>query len=256
MMKKTILLSNDDGISSAGLNALAGALERLGIIYVVAPDREQSASSHALSIHRPLRMDKVAENSYSVDGTPTDCINLAVNGLLKDNKPDLIVSGINKGENLGDDVTYSGTVSAAMEGTLLGIPSVAISLEGRSDFEFATASEYATLISEYVLMHGLPSDILLNVNIPKIEHGEIKGIKITRQGKRVYNDAVVEKVDPRGREYYWIGGDELGSLQLDNSDIDAVKKGYVSVTPIKLDLTDHDYIKFLEKDLLKLKKNA
>ncbi|NIS09831.1 MAG: 5'/3'-nucleotidase SurE, partial [Candidatus Dadabacteria bacterium] len=190
-MKKTILLSNDDGISSAGLNALAGALEPLGEIYIVAPDREQSASSHALSIHRPLRMDKITENSYSVDGTPTDCVNLAINGLLKGSKPDIVVSGINKGENLGDDVTYSGTVSAAMEGTLLGIPSVALSLQGRNDFDFTASCRYSALIAEYVLECGLPKDILLNVNIPNLEPDNIKGIKITRQGKRVYNDAIV-----------------------------------------------------------------
>ncbi|NIP39134.1 MAG: 5'/3'-nucleotidase SurE [Candidatus Dadabacteria bacterium] len=256
MMKKTILLSNDDGINSAGLSALAGALEHLGEIYIVAPDREQSASSHALSIHRPLRMDKVAENSYSVDGTPTDCINLAINGLLKEKKPDLVVSGINKGENLGDDITYSGTVSAAIEGTLLAVPSVALSAEGRKDFNFDAACHYSAKIAQYVLQKGLPADTLLNVNIPKLDLDDIKGIKITRQGKRIYNDAVVEKIDPRGREYYWIGGDELGSVELDNSDIDSVKSGYVSVTPIKLDLTDYGYIKFLEQDFVKLKKHA
>ena len=252
-MKKKILLSNDDGINSSGLNALARALDHIGDIFIVAPDREQSASSHALSIHRPLRIDNISKNSYSVDGTPTDCINLAINGILKNNKPDLIVSGINKGENLGDDITYSGTVSAAIEGTLLGIPSIAISLEGRNDYNFESSRHFSAQIAEYVLQKGLPSDVLLNVNIPKLDIKEIKGIKITCQGKRIYNDAVVEKIDPRGKQYYWIGGDELGSVEIENSDIDALKKGYVSVTPIKLDLTDHNYISFLEKDFLKIK---
>jgi 5'-nucleotidase len=255
-MNKIILLSNDDGINSSGLNALAEALHRFGNIFIVAPDREQSASSHALSIHRPLRIDKISDNSYSVDGTPTDCINLAVNGILKNNKPDLIVSGINKGQNLGDDITYSGTVSAAIEGTLLGIPSVAISLEGRNDYNYDTSRHYSAKIAEYVLQNKLPPDILLNVNIPNLDIKEIKGIKITRQGKRIYNEAVVEKIDPRGKEYYWIGGDELDSIELENSDIDALKKGYVSVTPIKLDLTDYNFINFLEKDFLKIKEHA
>jgi 5'-nucleotidase len=255
-MNKTILLSNDDGINSSGLNALIGALDHFGNIFIVAPDREQSACSHALSIHRPLRIDKISTNSYSVDGTPTDCINLAVNGILKDNKPDLIVSGINKGENLGDDITYSGTVSAAIEGTLLGIPSIAISLEGRNDYNYEPSLHFSAIVAEYVLQNGLPRDILLNVNIPKLALQEIKGIKITRQGKRIYNDSIVEKVDPRGKKYYWIGGDELDSIELENSDIDALKKGYVSVTPIKLDLTDYNFINFLEKDFLKIKEHA
>jgi 5'-nucleotidase len=244
-MNKIILLSNDDGINSSGLNALAEALHRFGNIFIVAPDREQSASSHALSIHRPLRIDKISDNSYSVDGTPTDCINLAVNGILKNNKPDLIVSGINKGQNLGDDITYSGTVSAAIEGTLLGIPSVAISLEGRNDYNYDTSRHYSAKIAEYVLQNKLPPDILLNVNIPNLDIKEIKGIKITRQGKRIYNEAVVEKIDPRGKEYYWIGGDELDSIELENSDIDAL-----------IDLTDYNFINFLEKDFLKIKEHA
>jgi len=256
MTKKTILLSNDDGINSSGLHALAQSLNHLGEIIIAAPDREQSASSHALSIHRPLRIDKVAENSYSIDGTPTDCINLAVNGILKHRKPDLVVSGINKGENLGDDVTYSGTVSAAMEGTLLGIPSIAVSLQGKSYFDFTAAAHYCRIVDEYVLSNNLPKDVLLNVNIPDIELSDIKGIRITRQGKRIYDDAIVEKIDPRGREYYWIGGDELKSVELENSDMDAIKNGFVSVTPIKLDLTDYEYIKHLQMDLLNIKKHA
>lgn len=256
MMNKTILLSNDDGINSSGLYALCDALRPFGTIYIVAPDREQSASSHALSIHRPLRIDRISENTYSVDGTPTDCINLAVNGILKNNRPDLIVSGINKGENLGDDITYSGTVSAAIEGTLLGIPSIAVSLEGRADYNYDASRHYSAHIAEYVLQNKLPADILLNVNIPKLNIKEIKGVKITRQGKRIYNDAVVEKTDPRGRQYYWIGGDELDSVDLENSDIDALNNGFVSITPIKLDLTDYDFIEFLQKDFLKTKEHA
>jgi 5'-nucleotidase len=255
-MNYNLLLSNDDGINSSGLHALANALSKLGKIYIVAPDREQSASSHALSIHRPLRIEKVSENSFSVDGTPTDCINIAINGILNNTKPDIIVSGINRGENLGDDITYSGTVSAAIEGTLLGIPSLAVSLQGRNDFEFEAASYFSHLISSYILTNPIPKDTLINMNIPGLPLKEIKGIKITRQGKRLYNDPIIEKTDPRGKKYYWIGGCELESMEMENSDIEAIKKGFVSITPIKLDMTDYSLMKKLEKDLSKLKINA
>lgn len=244
-----ILISNDDGINSAGLNALSEALRILGEIVIVAPDRDQSAVSHSLSLYRPLRIDEIAENVYSIDGTPTDCINLAINGLLIDRKPDLIVSGINKGENLGDDITYSGTVSAAMEGTLLGIPSIAVSLTTKCNFYFDTASYYSLMIVKYVLRRGLPEGILLNVNIPNLPKDKVRGVKVTRQGKRVYGEPIVENTDPRGRKYYWIGGNELGSLDIENSDIIAVRQGSVSVTPIKLDLTDYGFLERLETDL-------
>jgi len=247
-MSTLILVSNDDGINSQGLDALVAALKDLGEVIVVAPDRDQSASSHSLSLHRPLRMDKIADNVYTVDGTPTDCINLAVNGILRDSKPDLVVSGINKGANLGDDITYSGTVSAAIEGTLLKVPSIAISLNSKKDFHFQTASKYSTSISRYVLNHGLPEGILLNVNIPNIEEKSIKGVRITKQGKRIYDEPVVEKVDPRGKQYFWIGGNELGYVDIENSDVVTVNEGYVSVTPIKLDLTDYDYLSTLCRD--------
>lgn len=243
-----ILISNDDGINSAGLNALCEALRIIGEIIVVAPDRDQSAVSHSLSLYRPLRIEEIADSVYSVDGTPTDCVNLAINGLLKNRRPDLMVSGINKGENLGDDITYSGTVSAAMEGTLLGIPSVAISLATKNDFHFETASHYALMISKYVLRRGLPEGTLLNVNIPNLPQDRVRGVKVTRQGKRVYGEPIVENIDPRGRKYYWIGGNELGSLEIENSDIVAVRQGYVSVTPIKLDLTDYDFLEKLKLD--------
>ncbi|HXP52908.1 MAG TPA: 5'/3'-nucleotidase SurE, partial [Bacteroidia bacterium] len=155
-MSIKILISNDDGINSQGLHVLGEILKTLGEVFIVAPDRDQSAASHALSLHRPLRIEEISQNAYSVDGTPTDCINLAVNGLLKSKKPDLIVSGINKGENLGDDITYSGTVSAAIEGTLLEIPSIAVSVVSKNGFYFDTASYYALMIAKYVLRKGLP----------------------------------------------------------------------------------------------------
>ena len=247
-MSIRILVSNDDGISSEGLDALAVSLDELGEVYVVAPDRDQSAASHSLSLHRPLRAERISEKIFSVDGTPTDCINLAVNGLLKDKKPDLVVSGINKAANLGDDITYSGTVSAAIEGTLLKIPSIAISLASRKDFRFSTAAHYAKIVAKYVLDNGLPDDLLLNVNIPNLDIEDVKGIKITKQGKRLYEDPIVEKIDPRGKEYYWIGGNELGYIDIKDSDIATVMDGYVSITPIKLDLTDYGYLSKLSED--------
>lgn len=249
-MSATILISNDDGINSEGLHKLHETLKPLGEVIVVAPDRDQSAVSHSLSLYRPLRIERISDFIYTVDGTPTDCINLAVNGIMKDKKPDLIVSGINKGENLGDDITYSGTVSAAMEGALLGVPSIAISLAGKNTFKFDAALYYSQLISKFVLKNRLPKDTLLNVNIPGAERDEIKGIKVTRQGKRVYGEPIVEKIDPRGKKYYWIGGDELGFLDIENSDIEAVGGGYVSVTPISLDLTNYGFLEQLRDDLL------
>ncbi len=249
-----ILISNDDGINSEGLHSLAETVKELASeIFIVAPDRDQSASSHSLSLHKPLRADRIAENVYSVDGTPTDCINLAINGLLKDKKPDLIVSGINKAANVGEDITYSGTVSAAMEGTLLKVPSIAFSLASRNNFKFDTASYYSKIIAEYVIANGLPDGTFLNVNIPNLNVDEVKGIKITKQGKRLYEEPVVRKTDPRGREYFWIGGNELGYLKIEESDIVSVVEGYVSITPIKLDMTDYGYLNLLNEKMNGLK---
>ena len=247
-MISRILLSNDDGVTSEGLSALADALSHLGEVYTVAPDRDQSASSHSLTLTRPLRMEEISERKFSVDGTPTDCINLAVNGILKDGKPDLVVSGINTAANMGDDITYSGTVSATMEATLLKIPSIAVSMNAKKDFVFQTGAHYARLVAELVLQTGLPEDTLLNVNVPNLPLGRVKGIRITRQGKRVYKTPIVEKTDPRGKKYYWIGGDKLDSVLIENSDIASVEDGYVSVTPIKLDMTDYAYMEELEKN--------
>ncbi len=235
-----ILVCNDDGIQSDGLVALADALRGLGDVTVVAPDREQSAVSHSLTLHRPLRVKQVRPACYAVDGTPTDCVNLAVNGILRDHRPALLVSGINLGANLGDDVTYSGTVSAAMEGTLLGVPSVAISLLGRGDFRFEAAADFAARLASRVLERGLPADTLLNVNVPAGTDGAApRGMAFTRMGRRRYGDAIVEKVDPRGRKYYWIGGEELSFVEEEGTDFHAVSQGLVSVTPIHLDLTNY-----------------
>lgn len=216
----------------------------MGTVYVVAPDRERSAASHSLTLHRPLRVEEVAPRTFAVDGTPTDCISLAVNGILPE-RPDIVVSGINKGGNLGEDVTYSGTVSAAMEGTLLNIPSIAVSLVARENFDFRAAAAFAAKLVRYVSRKGLPKDTLLNVNVPLKKN--IKGYRITRQGKRYFSDAVVEKIDPRGKKYYWIGGDMQRWEGGKDSDFYAVNCGYISITPIHLDMTNYSSINELRR---------
>jgi 5'-nucleotidase len=233
--RPTILVTNDDGIYSPGLKALAGALEEIGEVYVIAPDRERSAAGHALTLHKPLRATEVAPRWYAVDGTPTDCVTLGVMGMLKE-KPDLLASGINLGANLGDDITYSGTVSAAFEGTLLGIPSFAISAVEPLRQDFNAAAAFAARLAVVMLERGLPPDTLLNVNVPP---GELNGVEVTRQGKRSYNELIVEKIDPRGKTYYWIGGGEPTWEHLGGTDYEVVVEGKVSITPLHLDLTNY-----------------
>ncbi len=233
-----ILVSNDDGIRAAGIRALVAALEPVGEVWVVAPDREQSAAGHSLSLHRPLRVEQVGPRQFSVDGTPTDSVNLAINGIMP-NRPHLVVSGINHGANLGDDITYSGTVSAAMEGTLLGVPSIAVSLVGREGVDFSAAAAFAARLAESALARGMPRDTLLNVNVPALPAAELRGYVVTRQGKRCYGDAIVEKLDPRGKKYYWIGSDDMGFVPAEGTDFTAIESGYISVTPLHLDLTNY-----------------
>jgi len=252
-MSIRILISNDDSVNSDGLMKLRDVLTTLGEVLIVAPDRDQSAVSHSLSLNRPLRIAELSPGIYGVDGTPTDCINLAVNGLYRDKKIDVVVSGINHGENLGEDITYSGTVSAAMEGTLLGIPSIAVSISAKTGFHYETACHYALRLTKKVLKLSLPEGVLLNVNIPNLALKDVKGLRVTRQGKRIYGEKIVEKTDPRGKKYYWIGGNELGYVDIPDSDIIAVREGYVSVTPIKLDLTYYAYLDKLRADLETLK---
>lgn len=234
-MPAVILVTNDDGVHAPGLAALASALDELGDVYVVAPDREQSAVGHALTLHRPLRVTAIGERRFSVNGTPSDCVNLAVLGLLPE-RPILVAAGINHGSNLGDDVTYSGTVSAAMEGTLLGVPSMAVS---QSDPETGTlegAQAVAKLVASRVLVEGLPGKTLLNINVPA---GPLAGIRMTRLGHRVYQEKVVRETDPRGLPYYWIGAGPPVWSEDEASDIAAVHRGMASVTPLHLDLTHH-----------------
>lgn len=244
-----ILVTNDDGVYSEGIRLLARALEPLGEVIVVAPDREQSASGHSLTLSRPLRLQKLEERWYSVDGTPTDCVNLAVLWLLKDARPDLIVSGINFGLNVGDDVTYSGTVSATFEGALLDVPSIAFSQEVSEGFSFArSAGLAADFVKNLLDEPALPRDLILNVNFPACEP---LGVRFSRLGKRVYRQSVIEKVDPRGKNYYWIAGtpewqDDAGT------DHEAVHLGYISATPLHLDLTDYRGLAAYENLALRL----
>jgi 5'-nucleotidase len=215
----------------------------LGRIVVVAPDRERSAVGHSLTLHRPLRLDEIRPDWYAVDGTPTDCVHLGVHGVL-DRMPDLLVAGINHGPNLGDDLTYSGTVGVALEGTLFGIPSIAVSLVARSGFHFGPAGEVALLLAEKVAAEGLPEGTLLNVNVPNVPRREdLQGIRVTRQGRRRFGSGVERKLDPRGRNYYWIGGEELGYVEEDaGTDVEAVAHKQVSVTAVRTDLTDHGFL--------------
>ena len=245
LRKPKILLSNDAGIRSEGLRALYEALKDFADVTVVAPDRERSAVGRALTLHRPLRCEKVEENWYAVDGTPTSCVYIGIHAIMKE-KPDMVLGGINRGPNLGEDITYSGTVSIAMEGALLGIPSVAFSLATFKDFLWESAAKWAVRITKKVYERGIPKGCCLNVNIPNLPYGEVKGVKVTRQGKKAYTEKVEERRDPWGRVYYWIGGEEPNWKAEPGTDYWAVKNGFVSITPIHLDLTDYRALKELK----------
>lgn len=239
-IKPKILVTNDDGVHSPGLHKLAAALRPLGDVVVVAPDRERSAASHALTLHKPLRVDKIKRQVYCLNGTPSDCVNLGVMTKLGGGRPVLIASGVNQGENLGDDVTYSGTVSAAIEGTLLGIPSMAISLVGGGKHGMETACRAAAKLAALVLEYGLPHDTLLNINVPDLPAAKIRGARITALGRRVFDEhSIIEKVDPRGKTYYWIGGNRDAWRERTDTDHQAVADGLISVTPLHLDLTNY-----------------
>ena len=232
-----ILVSNDDGYQSEGLKALVAAMEPLGEVWVVAPEVEQSASSHAISIHRPLRLREVRPRWFAVDGTPTDCSWLGIHHVLRDRRPAIMVSGINHGPNLADDVTYSGTIAAAMEASIIGVPAIAFSLAGWGVHDFGPAARFARALVGAALARELPSRLLLNVNVPP--GVEPDGYVVTRLGKHSYGSDVIEKKDPRGRSYYWIGGNEYQHEDIPGSDCNAVlREKRVSVTPLMLDLTD------------------
>ncbi|MFH1873620.1 MAG: 5'/3'-nucleotidase SurE [Pseudomonadota bacterium] len=241
-----ILVSNDDGYDSEGIQVLAQALRKIGRVVVVAPDRERSAASHALTLHTPLRLKNIGTDIYAVSGTPTDCINLGINGILKE-MPNLIVSGINHGANLGDDVHYSGTVSAALEGGIMGVPAIAISLVGRKNLFFEAAAKYAVKLSKILIKQPLPKGIILNVNVPNLPMSQIKGYEFTIQGKRHYGNIIVEKTDPGGRKYFWIAGGEADFENIPNSDCNAIGADKISITPLRVDATDENSLKTLRK---------
>ena len=241
---KRILVTNDDGVRSEGIIALADALRPLGQVTIVAPLNEASAIGHALTLRRPLHLEQFGEGIYAVDGTPTDCVNIAVTKVLE-GMPDLVVSGINKGWNIGDDVTYSGTVSGALEGALLGVPGIAVSLQyTRGVFDFGPASSAAAHYAKAVLEQGLLARTLLNINVPT---GPILGYRVTVQGKRNHVTSVMDVIDPRQRVWYWIEEGQNDWEPHDRSDYQAVKDGFVSVTPLHPDLTDYDALKAVER---------
>lgn len=238
-----ILVTNDDGVRSKGIRALADALAPLGEVTVVAPTREASAIGHALTLHHPLRLEHLRDATYALDGTPTDCVNIAIAAVLH-GLPDLVVSGINKGLNVGDDVTYSGTVSAALEGALLGIPSIAVSLQhGSPEWDFRPSAEVARQVAERVIRTGLPPRTFLNVNVPRVGP---KGIRLTVQGRRNHATDVTERQDPRGRAYYWIGEGQDEWLPDGRSDFEAIRAGYASLSVLQPDMTAHEAWEYLK----------
>ena len=239
------LITNDDGIHSPGLDALVQELGRQAECMVIAPDRDNSAVSHSLTMNRPLRVTKLQDNFYTLNGTPTDCVAIGLKKIIKQ-KPDLLVSGINPGPNLGDDISYSGTVSAAVEGTMYGIPSLAVSLAGKAPYNFGKAAAIAAKLAAQILEQKLPKDTLLNVNVPQTDI--LQGIKVTRQGRRLWDNAIQETYDPWGRKHYWIGGGTPSPASGEDTDVYAVNHGFVSVTPIHLDVTNHQGIEHLKKE--------
>lgn len=239
-----ILITNDDGYHSDGIIALEQALSDLGEVFVVAPASEQSGASHSLTLARPLRIRQIDRRHWTVDGTPTDCVTLALNQILSDGKrPHVCVSGINHGPNLGDDATYSGTVAGAMEATILGVPGLAFSLAATRSHDFTQSVKFARQITERTINDGLPEQTLLNINIPK---GEPRGIRITKQGFKEARPVISELIDPRGKPYYWIGEVREGFRAEGGTDFEAIDEGFVSVTPMRSDLTNHAAIELLE----------
>jgi 5'-nucleotidase len=239
-----ILLTNDDGIHSDGLIKLEEALREVGDVYTVAPASEMSGASHSLTLARPLRIRQIDERHWSVDGTPTDCVTLALNKILSEaERPHICISGINHGGNLGDDASYSGTVAGALEATILGVPGLAFSLVARENFDFTAAARFAITAVRKALTEGLPDGTLLNINIPR---GEIRGVRVTRQGIKNARPIISEHIDPRGKAYYWIGEEIHNHTFEDGTDYTAVEEGFVSVTPMRSDMTNHNALVALD----------
>ena len=247
MSKPLILITNDDGVYAPGIRALLGAVRDLGEAVIVAPERNNSAISHALTMNRPLLVTEMEKNIHTLDGTPTDCVMLAVNKILP-KKPDLLISGINAGPNLGDDISYSGTVSAAIEGAMHGVPSLAFSLAGPPPYSFETAAAVARKLTGLALLRRQSAGTILNINIPPVPAGEIRGFRFTRQGARHYRDAIQETRDPWGRRHFWIGGGDVLNESGENTDEQAVNAGYVSITPIQIDMTSIEGLAWLKRE--------
>lgn len=249
-----ILLSNDDGIQSPGLHALVKALKGWGEIWIVAPDREQSAVGHAITLSDPIRLFpweiEGADHTWAISGFPADCVKLALTELMPA-RPDLVISGINRGENTGISVIYSGTVSAATEGTINDIPSIAVSLASFTSLRFDGAAKIARQVAELVLERGLPPDTFLNVNVPALPVSDVKGIRVIRQGRARFQETFLKRADPRGRTYYWMDGDKVPLTETE-TDGTALREGYVTITPIRLDFTHYEYMKELERWPLEL----
>ncbi|MEO5373351.1 MAG: 5'/3'-nucleotidase SurE [Alphaproteobacteria bacterium] len=250
LAKARILISNDDGIESPGIRLLEKVARSISKdVWVVAPETEQSGAGHSLTLHRPLRWRPVSRRRFAVDGTPTDCVLLAVHHFLKDRGPDLVLSGINRGGNLGEDVHYSGTVAAAMEGTLLGVRSIAMSqlFASPATPKWATAERWAPEVIRRLAGSEWPQHVLVNVNFPDVAADEVHGIEVVRQGKRKIGDQIDERIDPRGRPYIWIGGLRNEDRNVRGTDLEAIYRGSVTVTPLCVDLTDLRTMEVLEK---------
>jgi 5'-nucleotidase len=243
-----ILLTNDDGIHSEGLTALRECLLKQHDVYVMAPERERTCVGHAITLHKPLRVKTLGNNVFASNGTPVDCVLLGLK-ILFSRPPDFIISGINKGPNMGQDINYSGTVAAAKEGAFMGIPSLAVSINAREDYHFSDAAEITKDIIDMMKGSPWPYRTFLNINIPNIPYEKIRDFMVTRLGKRVYNDAIVERIDPRGRSYYWIGGDSHGFDLIDGTDFYAAENGYVSITPMDVDVMSDSSINILKQRL-------
>ncbi|MCD6163324.1 MAG: 5'/3'-nucleotidase SurE [candidate division Zixibacteria bacterium] len=247
-----ILLTNDDGYSAAGLDVLRKYLSKYYRVVVVAPDRDRSGAAHSLTVTRPLRVKKIEKDYYAVDGTPTDAVMIAVYKLLK-KKPDIVISGINNGANMGEDVTYSGTVAAAIEGTLFGIPSIAVSLTGKERLnhydknEYLKAAKFTRRVVNEITSKGLPDGVLLNINVPTGRGVDVRKYTITRLGERVYEDVITKKIDPRGQHYYWIAGQVRITGKTPDTDYGAILRKLISVTPLAVDITANSFIDDLKK---------
>lgn len=253
LKKSRILISNDDGYDSPGLKKLEAIAKKLGKeVWVVAPETEQSATGHSLTLRSPLRIRKLSERRFAVNGTPTDCVMLAMNKIMRDQRPDLVLSGINRGSNIGEDMTYSGTIAAAMEATLFGIPAIALSqevIEGKAKtrINWSAAEAFTAKVIKKATSVAWPRDVLINVNFPPVPKTQVTGIEITREGRRKIGDEIIESSDPRGEPYYWIGAQLHSGRYPAGTDLAAIQKGAVSVTPLSLDLTHRATMRTLKE---------